>query len=279
MARARAAAPPGWQARPTPPRAAPPRGRGQRPRRPRLARSRGQRRRRRCRHLAGELHCAAPRALVLSMERFRIAFSFPGVALAAVVQLVAGSSMAGLEQTFRLFTLDDFGMSVRGTGTVLGVVGVVLVLVQAVVLRRLARVVSERALVRAGLLLQATAFAFIGASPRFGALALLVLYLSMALNGLGSGLVAPSLSALVSRFCDARSQGVGLGVLQSAGALARVLGPPLAGLLYGHVAHGAPYFAAALGMLCAALLSIRLRQPRVVAVVTPGDPEGAGVAS
>jgi MFS family permease len=178
--------------------------------------------------------------------------------------------MAGLEQTFRLFTLDDFGMSVRGTGTVLGVVGVVLVLVQAVVLRRLARVARERTLVRAGLLIQATAFAVIGASPRFGALALLILYVSMALNAFGSGLMAPSLSALVSRCCDASNQGVGLGVLQSAGALARVIGPPLAGLLYGHVAHGAPYFAAAVGMLCAALLSVRLRQPRVgVNVPTP----------
>lgn len=205
---------------------------------------------------------AQPRApSFFSLERFRIAFSFPGVALAAVVQFTAGASMAGLEQTFRLFTEDEFAMGVRGTGTVLGVVGVVLVLVQAVVLRRLARVWRERTLVRAGLLVQATAFAFIGASPRFAGHALLALYLSMALNAFGSGLVAPSLSAIVSRCCDARSQGVGLGVLQSAGATARVAGPALGGFLYGHVAHSAPYFAAALGMLAAALLSLRLHQP------------------
>ena len=197
----------------------------------------------------------------LSIERFRTAFRFPGVLLAFAVQFVVVQSMSGLEQTFRMFTEDEFRMNEGGTGAVLGLVGVVLVVVQGFVLRRLARITSERALVRAGVLIQAVAFTFIGVSPRFGPTAVAVLYMAMGVNAFGSALVAPSLSALVSKCSDGQNQGVVLGVLQSAGALARVCGPATGGVLYAHIGHSAPYFAAAAGMLLAALVSLRLTRP------------------
>jgi MFS family permease len=198
----------------------------------------------------------------LSIERFRTAFRFPGVVVAVLVQFVIVQSMSGLEQTFRMFTEDEFGMNESGTGAVLGVVGVVLVVVQGLVLRRLARWVSERALVRVGVLIQAAAFTFIGLSPRFGPIALAVLYAAMAANAFGSALVAPSLSALVSKCSDGQNQGVVLGVLQSAGALARVCGPATGGVLYAKIGHSAPYFAAAIGMLVAGAVSLGLARPQ-----------------
>jgi predicted MFS family arabinose efflux permease len=52
-----------------------------------------------------------------------------------------------------------------------------------------------------------------------------------------------------------------LGVLQSAGAFARVCGPATGGLLYQGVGPSAPYAAAALGMALAGVLSLGLRSP------------------
>jgi DHA1 family tetracycline resistance protein-like MFS transporter len=83
----------------------------------------------------------------------------------------------------------------------------------------------------------------------------------MGVVAFGSALTAPSLSAFVSKCSDGQHQGVVLGVLQSAGAFARVFGPPTGGLLYGTLGHRVPYAAAAIGMLIAGAVSLRLRAP------------------
>jgi len=161
-------------------------------------------------------------------------------------------------------------MSAQGTSLILGVVGVVIIVVQGGLLGRLAKLMTERTLVRAGVFIQAAGFAALALSPR--AASLVPLYLAMSVIAFGSALSNPSLSAFVSKCGDAQHQGVVLGVLQSAGAFARVCGPATGGLLYGSVGHSAPYLTAAGGMTLAGLLSFGLRQP------TPGRPEVAPLA-
>ena len=58
---------------------------------------------------------------------------------------------------------------------------------------------------------------------------------------IGAGVASPSLSALVANSADDDRRGEALGVQQSASALARVLGPPLAGLAFDHIGIGAPF--------------------------------------
>src|SRR5262249_35974544 len=129
--------------------------------------------------------------------------------------------------------------------------------VQGGALRPLSRALGEHALVRAGVLLEAAGFLALALSPRGG---VVVLYAAMGTLALGSALTNPSLAALVSRGAHPESQGVVLGVLQSSGAFARVCGPALAGLLYGSVAHTAPYLAGAAGMLVGGSLTFLLRR-------------------
>jgi DHA1 family tetracycline resistance protein-like MFS transporter len=195
-----------------------------------------------------------------SADRFRTALRFHGVAPALAVNFVIVLSFSGLEQTFRLFTEDAFAMSVKETGYVLGLVGVVLVLVQGLLIRRLARLTSDRALVRAGILIQAVGFSVVALSPSLGPSprAVVALCAAMAVIALGSGLTNPSLSALVSKCSDGKHQGVVLGVLQSAGALARVCGPATGGLLYQTIGYRGPYIAAAIGMSIAVGFSLGL---------------------
>ena len=197
------------------------------------------------------------RASPFDLERYRAALRFPGVAPALGLNFVLVLSFAAMEITFRLFTEDAFSMTFRGTSLVLGFVGLVLIFVQGGLIRPLSRTFGERALVRTGVLLEAAGFLALALSPRAG---VLLLYVAMGTLALGSGLTNPSLASLVSRCADGESQGVVLGVLQSSGALARVVGPALAGLLYGSVAHEAPYFAGAAGMLLGGALTFLLRR-------------------
>ncbi len=196
-----------------------------------------------------------------NVDRFRLAFATEGLPAALLVQFIVVVSFSGLEQTFSLFTADEFHIGTQGTGYILGVVGVVLIFVQGVLMRPLARLSGERALVRAGVLVEAFGFVGVAMAPVILGGSRSTLVASMAVIALGSGLVNPSLSALVSRLGASDGQGSILGALQSAGALARVFGPAIGGVLYQSFGPRAPYAAAAAGMVLAGCASLALRKP------------------
>jgi MFS family permease len=193
------------------------------------------------------------------LARFRTALEFTGVGSALLVNFVVVLSFAGLEQTFVLFTEDEFRMDKDATGLVLGLVGLVLIAVQGGLLRPLSRFAGERALILTGVATQSAGFMAVAFSPGHGVPALCA---AMSIVAFGSALTNPSLSAFVSRCSDAQRQGTVLGALQSAGALARVFGPAVAGGLYGSVGHQGPYIAASIGMAIAGAFSLRLPRPR-----------------
>jgi MFS family permease len=59
-----------------------------------------------------------------------------------------------------------------------------------------------------------------------------VFYVGMGLLSFATGLILPSVSALVSLYSSPSDQGRNLGILRSAGSLARVIGPLCAAILY-----------------------------------------------
>jgi MFS family permease len=200
------------------------------------------------------------RAAPIDIAAFRAAVAVPGVGAAVVINFAMVLWFAGMEQTFRLFTADGFGMSDAGTGHIFAVVGIVGAIVQAGLVRRLAPRFGEARLVQWGLAVQAAAFALLGLSTAFGGWARVALYTSAGLIALGNGLTTPSLPAFASRRATATTQGLTLGTLQSASALARAAGPLVGGALYATIDPRAPYLAGAVGLLAAALLAVaRLR--------------------
>ncbi len=198
---------------------------------------------------------------------------YPGVGIAIAVTFWVTFWFAGLEVTFRLFTLDAFKLSIAGTGYVFGFLGVVAAVIQGGLIHRLSRRFGEVKLVRAGLVFLAVGFALDGFSPSVG---LPLLVFGSAVLAVGNALYTPSLSSYTSRQTGADAQGVTLGVVQSMGALARVLGPLTGGLLYQYVGMRGPYYVGAIGILGVALLSLRLpplpARP-AAASPPPGAPE------
>ncbi|HET9451901.1 MAG TPA: MFS transporter [Aggregicoccus sp.] len=90
-----------------------------------------------------------------------------------------------------------------------------------------------------------------------------LLFVPMGLLAVGSALVNPSLSALVSLSAPEGRQGEVLGAYQAFGSLGRILGPALGGLLFTRYGSAAPYACAALltglGTWAALLLRRRVR--------------------
>jgi len=122
--------------------------------------------------------------------------------------------------------------------------GLVAVVVQGGLLGRLARRVSEVALVRAGTVGLALGLAWIPFAG--GPVALL---LALGLVASGQGLAGPPLSSLVSQTAPGETYGEVLGVSQSLSAAARALGPTGGGLVLERLGAPAAY-------VCAALCSV-----------------------
>jgi MFS family permease len=194
----------------------------------------------------------------LDFKQLRAAVALPGVGQAIAINFSMVFWFAGMEQTFRLFTEDRFGMNDWQTGRIFGLVGIVAATVQGGLIGRLSRRYGDVPLLRTGMFVQALAFGLLGFCPQMGNFALVGLYAAAGLIAFGNGLCTPTLPAFVSRRAGADSQGVTLGSLQSASALARVLGPAAGGVLYQALNPSAPYYLGALGMVAAGLLASRL---------------------
>ena len=197
-------------------------------------------------------------------------FAIPGVGTAVLVNFLIVIAFTNLDQTFRYYNKDLFAMTPMETGLVLAVIGVVAAGVQGGLIRPLAKRFDEAQLIRAGVFLQALAFAGLAWAPSYGRPAL---YASGGLLALGNGLTQPSVSAFISRRADPRTQGGTLGTNQSFASLARMFGPACGGYLYGSLGPRSPYVAAAVGM-CVALLAALSLHRRVPAAppVNAGAP-------
>jgi DHA1 family tetracycline resistance protein-like MFS transporter len=191
----------------------------------------------------------------LNLEAARRAFRHSGVATAVMVNFILILSFTLMEQTFRYFNKDVFGMDQVASGVLLAVVGVTAALVQGGLMRPLTRRYPEPPLIRIGVFLQAVAFALLALSPSVGRP---LLYGASIVLAVGSGITQPTVSSYVSRRAPPDEQGGTLGTHQSASSLARVIGPALGGYLYGGFGPRSPYVTGACGMLLALTIALRL---------------------
>jgi DHA1 family tetracycline resistance protein-like MFS transporter len=147
-----------------------------------------------------------------------------GIVVATYFFLIVGFSI--MTTLFALFTEKRFGYDAQANGYMFGFVGIVSVIVQGGLIGRLIKVFGEVALARVGMVLTTLSLALLPTSN-----SLLVLLLVSAGLAAGSGFASPPLSGLASQMVESNWQGRALGVLQSAGSTARLLGPLLGGWL------------------------------------------------
>ncbi|MBV9199332.1 MAG: MFS transporter [Alphaproteobacteria bacterium] len=177
-------------------------------------------------------------------------------------------AFAGMESTFALWAIGQFGWGPRQVGFVFSYVGILSAMLQGGLIGRLARLFGEERLLIGGLALIACGLAVLPFARHLAALVGAVSALA-----LGMGLMQPSLNSLISRRAGREEQGEVLGVSQSAGSLSRVLGPAAAGLLFGEFGRNAPFFWGA--MLVAAAFLLGLSLIRSLGAASLADPKSA----
>ncbi len=133
---------------------------------------------------------------------------------------------AFLTTIFALFATARFQYTPEKVGWLFAFVGFVGIIIQGGVIRQLLKRYSEKSLAVIGSALLVIGMALL---PQVGSLSALLWVL--ALIAVGSSMVTPTLNGLASRSADRSWQGRVNGLMQSAGSLARCVGPFIAGEL------------------------------------------------
>ena len=176
------------------------------------------------------------------------AFRIPGVTALVAVSFVALVAFSGFESTFALFGSRRLDLHLSSTGAVFALIGVVIVAVQAGLVRPAVRAMGEERVLLGGLVLNGIGLGLLAGVHSFVGLTPAVLALTV-----GQGLASPTLSSALAGKVAADRRGGVLGLQQSAGGLARVVGPVTAGFAFGHLGVAVPYVGGAALMLAAAV--------------------------
>jgi multidrug resistance protein len=187
------------------------------------------------------------------LRALRAALGSPGLARILVLYFLVTAAFAVIQPTLSLLGTDRFALDARQVGYLFAFLGLVSAVIQGGVVRRIAPRFGEARLI----LLSATPFALgmllVAVAPTIP-----VLLVALALLAVGYGGALPSVLSLVSRAAPDEMQGGVLGIGQSVGSLARIVGPAAAGALY-DVSLAAPYL---FGMALAALAGVGARRLR-----------------
>ncbi len=220
------------------------------------------------------------RRRIFDGRAFFHAISLPSVGPLIFTFFLATVAFGGLESTLayvnQSLLVGDIETAAENSSTtnkttertnflVFAYVGMVLLIVQGFIYRRLVRRVGELRFMRIGVILMMVGIAgaatvlllrdeILDRQTIFG-MALLVMTVAVT----GFAFVTPSVQALISRRSDPATQGEILGVNQSAAALARILGPLLGVSLFALTpSHVLPFVGGALLLAFVFLITLRI---------------------
>jgi multidrug resistance protein len=162
-------------------------------------------------------------------------------------------AFAAMESIFALWALRQLDWGPEKVGFVFAYLGLLSAFMQGGLTRLLTKRYGEERLLLCGLVALALGLVIVPFSHN-----LAVLAGAFALLAIGLGLVQPALNSLISRRAGSGEQGQVLGVTQSVGSLARVLGPPFAGYLFADLGHGSPFLGGAAITALAFALALNL---------------------
>ena len=185
-------------------------------------------------------------------EALQTAVAHPVLSRVLLVTLVSTAAFAGMESVFGLWTDARFGWGPKQVGLCFAVIGVIASVGQGAITGRLARRFGEPRVLTTGLSIIAVSLAITPFAPSGAFVPVFV-----GLTAFGQSLVFPCVAALISRATPPDRQGAMLGLNMAAGSLARMVGPLLAGSLFG-VAIGGPYWFGTALMLPAIWLAMTI---------------------
>jgi len=199
------------------------------------------------------------------VERLVEALRNPALSGLVISFFLLSLAFSGMESMFVLFTKDEFGYGTTANGYLLAYMGVVVAIVQGGIVGRLTERYGEPRVAVAGVAIMGVSLGalpfsrvlgtgvpavgpLLSALPTFSG-GVLVMLAVLCLLAVGNGLANVSLTTLVSKNAAEETQGGAFGLTQSAGSIARTVGPTAAGALYAAIQFWLPFVVGGLLML------------------------------
>jgi len=170
---------------------------------------------------------------------------------------LAMGAFQGMVAVLALFLAFRFDIGEETIGFVFLYTGFVSVVTRAVLLGRAVDLVGEERLSRVGMVLLFTGLMVLPFTEN-----LIVLALALALVPLGTAFTFPCVTSMLSQTVGKEVRGLYLGVQQSFGGMARIVGPIGAGWAWEHVGVGAPFWVAAALVAFTLFFSMAAAGPR-----------------
>jgi predicted MFS family arabinose efflux permease len=171
-------------------------------------------------------------------------------------------SFSGLPSTFPLFSQARFSWTPSDNGLFFAFIGACAVLTQGLLVGRVAPIVGEARLASVGAAVAMTMFPLAALAPSGW-----MLYPTLGVLAIGTGLGIPSLMSLVAHNAPAAGVGRVMGGVQSILSACMIAGPALAGAFHQTLGPPAPYWVgsvlAAAGFIIITAASRRGRNSRV----------------
>lgn len=179
-----------------------------------------------------------------------------GIQRTIILYLVFMIAFSGMEFTLTFLAMERLAFTSLENGLMFVLIGIVLMIVQGGIVRRMAPRVGEQKLMMTGFLFAIPSFWILSMSHN------LVFFLAGIIGmSVSVALVSPTITSLVSLYSDEREQGLNLGCMRSAGSLARAVGPILAAIAYFGLNSENTYRIGAILMLLPFFLSLSLPKP------------------
>ncbi len=174
------------------------------------------------------------------------------------VPMMAFMAMNGV---LALYLQARFAFTEKTIGFVYVFVGSISLVMRSMVLGPAVRLLGERGMMRAGLVSLAIGFAAQSAAHHLAVFALSILFIPI-----GTALLFPATTSLVSRYAERHELGVTMGVQQAFGGVARLLGPAWAGAAFQAWGPGAPFQISAVLAVLTLVYALGLEPPPKVDV-------------
>ncbi len=166
-------------------------------------------------------------------------------------------AFSGLEFSLAFLAAERFAFTPAQITYLMIFIGLVLILTQGGIVRRVVPRYGERKVALAGLSLVLAGFFLLSHAPSVA-----MLYFGLGLTSLGAGCATPALTALVSLYTSTERQGQVLGAFRAYGSLARAVGPITAALVFWWAGSATSYAVGGLMMLVPLFAGLRLPDPR-----------------
>ncbi len=179
----------------------------------------------------------------------------PSVRRANIAFFVYSLAFVAMETSLTFLAAERFGYSAGRNGILLGYLGICSIVTQGFIVRILLKKVDEVRVLAGGLVSTGVGLLVVGLGYQQW-----MMYAGLAIVAMGSGLVNPSITGLISLYSGPAEQGRVLGIFRSLGSLSRAITPILAGVVF--FIYGSTSVFVAAAVLAAAAIALSRGLPK-----------------